>query len=135
MNAGECNSARIPPKDRASHCSGCETAKSELGNTCGKTITRGKQLKTEPSDFSLLTSLFIFWMGFLHMYNIFGTIWYGFTDRVKMCESPLLAAPSRRTCSKLQIFGGSRPNSLRACSERMSPLSVVRTSQTYTKCR
>lgn len=128
MDAGECNSARIPPKAKASHCLGCETAKPELGKICGKTITRGKQWKTEPSAFSMLTPLLIFWMGSLHVYNSFRIIWYGFTYRAKMCES-------RTTCSELLIFHGSQPNSLRACSEHMSPLHVVGISQTYTKCR
>lgn len=108
MNTGECNSARIPPKDKASHSLGCETAKSEFGKICGKSIARGKQLKTEPSAFSMLTPLLIFWMGSLHVYNIFRIIWYGFTDRVKTCES-------RTTCSELLVSHGSQPNSLRAC--------------------
>lgn len=129
------NSARILPKDKVSHCLDCETAKPELEKICGKTITRGKQLKTEPSAFSMLTPLLIFSMGSLHLYNIFGIIWYGFTDRVKMYESLLLAAPSRTTCSELLIIHGSQPNSLRACSEYVSPLHVVRISQTYTKCK
>lgn len=92
------HSARIPPKGKASHCSGCETAKPELGKVCGKTITRGKQLKTEPSAFDMLILLLIFWMGSLHVYSIFRIIWYRFTDRVKMCESPLLAGQPALIC-------------------------------------
>lgn len=135
MNAGECNSARIPLKDKESHYLGYETSKAELGKMCEKTITRGKQLETDLSAFSILTPLLIFWMGSLHVNNIFGIIWYGFTDRVKMCESSFLAAPSRTTCSELLIFHESQPNSLRACSEHLSPPRMVRISQAYTKCR